>query len=290
MAALCDPVRRRLLLGGAALCSASMLSRQASGADLARPIEIGIRPYQPTAALMAGHQALRQHFEKAFQRRVALSTAPDFVTFQQRVLRGDFDFVVIGPGPGWQAHLDRGYPIVAMARRKLRIYILVARDSPITRIPDLRGKLLASINPYNLSAQVVRTILREHGLQPDSDVRIVARRNSFEAAQLVALGDADAMVIPNMSFSSLPPEFRNQLRVLHDEGEFPGILFLVCPGADLPDAADFQAALLAFANDTEAGRAYIREAGLDGLVVPDPKALRVLDRFVPEIRRVMLAN
>lgn len=290
MAALCDPVRRRLLLGGAALCSASVLAREAAGADPARPIEIGIRPYQPTAALIAGHQALRQHFEKVFKRRVALSTAPDFVVFQERVLRGDFDFVIIGPGPGWQAHLDRGYPIVAMARNKLRIYILVARESPVARIPDLRGKLLASVNPYSISGQVVRTILREHGLQPDSDVRIVARRNSFEAAQLVALGDADATVLPNTSFFGLPAELRNQLRVLHDEGDFPGILFLARPAADLPGVGELQAALLAFANDTEAGRAYIRETGLDGLVVPDLKALRVLDRFVPEIRRVMQAN
>jgi hypothetical protein len=66
----------------------------------------------------------------------------------------------------------------------------------------------------------------------------------------------------------------------------PGILFMVRPAADIPKPEDFQTALFRF-TETEAGRGYVKEFNHDALLKPDLKALRVLDRFVPETRRLM---
>lgn len=285
-----NPARRRWLLGGPALCAALALSRRAAGADFARPIEVGIRPSQPTAVLIAGHQPLRQHLEKTFKRSVALSTAPDFTIFQRRVLRGDFDFYLIGPGPGWQVRVDAGHQIIAVAKRMVRVYILVARDAPIQNVGDLRGKTLATIGPLTVSAQTAATILQEHKLQPGTDVRILHQKNQFNVAQMVVQGDVAAASFPNISFTSLPAEVRDKLRILHEDKDMPGILFMVRPAKDMPAPAEFQAALFGFANETAEGRAWISESGHEGLVMPDLNALRVLDRFLPEIRRQMASS
>ncbi len=294
-----DPARRRLLLGGAALWAAPLLPGAASAVtaapgggaapDTLRPIEIGLRPSQPTTVLLAGHQALRRHFEKTFKRRVALSTAPDYLSFQRRVLRGDFDFFIIGPGPGWQAHLDRGYPIVAVASQQVRAYLLVARDGHVKDVADLRGRTVATIGPLTVSAQEVMAILREHKLRPGIDVQISHQKNPFNVAQSVAQGEVAAAGFINITYLSLPAEIRNQMKILHAADGIPGIFFMVRPAADMPSPAEFEAALFAFAHDTEAGRAFAKEHNLGGLLRPDPNALRVLDRFLPETRQAVSA-
>ncbi|MBA3031531.1 MAG: phosphate/phosphite/phosphonate ABC transporter substrate-binding protein [Gammaproteobacteria bacterium] len=282
-----NAIRRRLLLGGTALCASLALSRRAASADFSRPIEIGIRPSLPTAMLMAGHQSLRLHFEQTFKRPVALSTAPDFSQFQRRVLRGDFDFIIIGPGPGWQAHLDRGYPIIAVSQQMVRVYILVAKDGPIKNIADLSGKTLATIGPLTVSSQIAQTILREHKLQPGVDVQIQHMKNPFNVAQLVAQGDVAAASFPNISFPSLPAAIAGKLRILYEAEPIPGIFFMVRPASDMPSPKAFQAALFNFAKETPAGRAYIKDFSHEALTLPDLDALRVLDRFLPEIRQTM---
>lgn len=292
MKALRDPARRRLLLGGAVLCVAPLLPRRAAGApqeiaDAHRPIEIGIRPSLPTAVLLGGHQSLRRHFEKTFKRRVALSTRPDFRSFQQSVLKGDFDFIIIGPGPGWQAHLDRGYPILAVARQPVRVYLLVAKEGPIKSVTDLRGETVATIGPLTVSAQEVAAILREHNLQPGVDVRISHQKNPFNVAQLVAQGEVAAAGFPNITYPTLPAEIRDKLRILHVADGIPGIFFMVRPARDMPSPEEFQTALFAFADETEAGRSFIKENHHGGLLRPDLNALRVLDRFLPEIRQAV---
>lgn len=281
-----DAVRRRLLFAMAGVATTRFAAAADATAGQARPIEIGILPYMPTAALLTGHQGLRSHFEQTFKRPVAISTAPDFHSFQHRVLAGDFDFIIIGPGPGWQAHLDRKYPVVAVSKRMVSIYFLVPKDSPIQRITDLRGRALSTIDPLTVTSQTTMVHLREHKLQPGVDVKIRHEKTPFNAAQAVALGEVDAASFPNVAYPNLPAEIRVKLRIFHESEGMPGVLFLVRPAPDTPSAEDFQAALFRFA-DTAAGQTYLKEFNHDALLKPDLKALRALDRFVPETRRLM---
>lgn len=285
-------LRRRLLGAAAAVAAAAAVSRIAVAAagqaasGGARPIEIGLLPYLPTGSLLSAHQGLRSYFQEIFRRPVVLSTAPDFKTFQRRVLNGDFDFVVIGAGPGWQAHLDARYEVVAAARRSLRILVAVAADGPIRRVAELRGGTVAVIDPLTMTSQTTMAILRDQKLEPGRDVVVRHEKTPFNCAQGVVLGEFTAAGIPSVIMPALPVELRQKLRIIHESDEMPGVLFMVRPAADLPTPQEFQAALLRFA-ETGAGRTFVRELDHDGLVKPDPDRLRVLERFVPETRRVM---
>jgi phosphonate transport system substrate-binding protein len=284
-----DLFRRRLLFGAAALASGAVLPRRVASADQAstnRPIEIGILPYMPTATLIAGHQGLRRHFEETFKRSVALSTAPDFRSFQHRVLAGDFDLTIIGPGPGWQAHLDRGHQVVAVSKRMVRIYILVAKGSPIKNFADLRGTTLATIDPLTVTSQTTMAVLRDNKLQPGADIQVRHEKTPFNAAQALALGEVAAAGFPNIAYPNLPADIRAKLRILVETDGMPGVLFMARPTPDVPAPEEFQAALFRFVETAE-GKAYVKEFNHDGLIRPDPNVLRALDRFVPETRRLM---
>lgn len=280
--------RRRLLLGAAALALAGRAA-VAAGARAPRPIEFGLIPYLPTATLIARHQPLRRHLEEALGRPVVLSTAPDFQTFQRRVLDGDFDFIITGPGPGWQAHVDRGQQVVAVSQRMVRIHFLVAADSPVRDFAGLRGKTLATIDPLTITAQTTIATLQEHSLRPGIDIHVRHEKTPFNCAQAVILGEIAAAGLTSAVYANLPADMREKLRVFHESEGFPGMLFMVRPAPDMPRPEEFQAALLRFA-DSAAGRAFLKDLNHDGLLRPDAKALRSLDRFLPETRRVMGAN
>jgi phosphonate transport system substrate-binding protein len=279
--------RRRLLLGGVALCAGWSVARRAASADFARPLEVGLMPYLPTATLINGHQPLRRFLEIHFRRPVALSTAPDFYSFQRRVVRGDFNLILTGPSIGWQAHLDAGFRPVAVSQKLVVVQILVAKDSPIQSLEQLRGQTVATIDPMTYTAQTTVIMLREHGLTAGRDVQLRHEKVPFNSAQAVALGEVAAAGFPNVSWPALTPEIRDKLRILKASAGYPGVMFMSREAADIPSPAEFQTALLTFARDTEAGRAFVKEFNHEGLLKPDLKALRTLERFVPEVRRLL---
>lgn len=284
-----DRVRRRLLMAGLGFAAGVVAMRRAFGATgtSSRSIEMGLLPYLPTARLLAAHEPLRAYLEQASGRPVVMSTAPDFKRFQQRVLAGEFDFYLVGPGPGWQAHVDRGHEVLAVSRRPLRILIVAAHDGPVQRIGDLKGRSVAVIDPLTVTSQTTVAMLRQSGLEPGRDVRVRFEKIPFNAVQAVAFSELEAAGVPDLIYPTFPEDIRRKLRIVARSEEMPGVLFMAAPSRDVPPAAEFQSALLRFA-ESDAGRAFVRELGHDGLVKPNMEALRLLDRFLPETRRVVL--
>ncbi|MFN6961690.1 MAG: phosphate/phosphite/phosphonate ABC transporter substrate-binding protein, partial [Rhodocyclaceae bacterium] len=261
---------------------ASAIETQTDG----KPIEFGVVPYLPTARLLSVFEPLRARFEKAFQRRVILSTAPDFKSFQRRALDDAYDLYFIGPGPGWQIHRDRRHLVIAAAKAILRIYLLVAKDGPIREIADLRGKTLATIDPLTVTAQVVVSELQKNGLRPGIEVFLRTEKNPFNAAQAVILGEAAAAACPDVAYPSFPDELRDKLQILYRSEALPNGLLMMNPAAGLLPLEEIRKIVFEF-DASPAGQRLGKESGQEGFSLPDMEALAILDRFVPEVRRVM---
>lgn len=271
--------RRRLLLA-----TSLSLCLPAAHAGL-RPLEIGIMPYLPTATLISGHQPLRRHLEATLSRDARLSSAPDFPTFHRRTLAGDYDLVITGPPLAWHAHQENKMTWIAVSDRVLRILFLVPNDSPIQRIEDLGGRSVATIDPMTITAQVASATLREHRLEPGRDVIMVHRNSPANAAQATLLGDAAATAFPSVSLPGLPIEMRRQFRPIHESHNLPSVAFLARNTIDLPTPGEMQAILFHFARETAEGKEFLRQFNHDGLHAPDLKAMRILDQYLPELRR-----
>lgn len=271
----------RLLL---AIASCGLLTVPASAAEPQRPIEIGVMPYLSTAKLIAGHQPLRRYIEGTYKRPTSLSTAPDFPTFQQRTLAGNYDLIITGPPLAWEAQKAGKTTLVAVADRALRIITVVARNSPIRSIPELRGKTAGVLPPPSFAPAIFADILREHGLKAGVDVAVHYDKTPYNSVKAAAMGDIAAAAYPTVSLPSLPQELLEQVRTIHESQEFPAVTFSVRLAPDLPTPEDFQATLFRFVRDTEEGRNFLKEFGHDGLSAPDMKALRILDRFLPDAR------
>lgn len=256
----------------------------AAAAEPQRPIEIGVMPYLSTAKLIAGHQPLRRFLEETYKRPAVLSTAPDFPTFQQRTLAGDYDLIITGPPLAWQAQKEGKTVLVAVADRALRIITVVAKDSPIRSMAELRGQKVGVLPPPSFAPAILVDILREHGLKAGTDVGVHYDKTPYNSVKAAAMGDLAAAAYPTVSLPSLPRELLDQVRTIHESQEFPAVTFSVRRAADLPTPEDIQATLFRFVRDTEEGRNFVKEFGHDGLSAPDMKALRILDRFLPDAR------
>lgn len=238
-------------------------------------------PYLSTAQLIAGHQGLRRHIEKTFVRPATVSTAPDFPGFQQRTLAGDYDLVVTGPPLAWAAYKAGIMQPIAIAARPLRIVTVVARNSPIRSLADLRGKAVGVLPPPSFAPAILADILREHGLRAGSDVELRYDKTPYNSVKAAILGELAAAAYPTVSLPSLPAELLDQVRTLHTSADFPAAVFSARPAPELPSPAEMQAALFAFVRNTPEGKAFVQEFGHDGLLAPDLGAMKILDRFLP---------
>lgn len=269
---------RRQLLALSLASACSPLVR----ASPVRPLEIGVMPYLSTAKLIAGHQPLRHYIEKTFKRAAVLSTAPDFPSFQQRTLAGAYDLIVTGPPLAWAAYKAGLVMPVAIAAHPLRIFIAVARNSPIQTVADLRGKVVAVLPPPSFAPAILADILRAHGLKPGTDIEVRYDKTPYNSVMAAALGELAAAAYPSVSLPSLPAELLSQVRTIHTSADFPAAVFCVKLAPDLPTPEAMQAALFSFIRDTAEGKAFVQEFGHGGLVVPDMQALKILDRFLPD--------
>lgn len=246
-----------------------LLLPTAGAADTAAPLQIGVMPYLPAEQLMRGHQPLRRFCEETFRRPAVISTAPDFPTFQQRTLAGEYDLIVTGPPLAWQAQKEGKTALIAVADRPLRMVVVVAKNSRIRALAELRGGTLAVIAPPSFAPQIAVDMLRQHGLKPGTDVEMRYDKTPFNSVKSVALGEVTAAAYPTVSLPSLPRELLDEVRVLDESQNFPSVTFSVRRAPGLPSPEEMQKALLHFARDTDAGRAFVAEFGHDGLSPPD---------------------
>lgn len=249
-----------------------------------KPIEIGVMPYLSTAKLIAGHQSLRRYVEETYKRPAVLSTAADFPTFHQRTLAGQYDLIITGPPLAWHAQKEGRTTLIAIAERSLRLVIVVAKDSPIRSVGELRGKAIGVLPAPSFAPAILTDSLREHGLKAGTDIELRYDKTPYNSVKAAAMGEIAAAAYPTVSLPSLPKDLLDQVRTIHESADFPAVTFSARRAPDLPAPEDFQATLFRFARETEEGRAFVKEFNHDGLIAPDMKALRVLDRFLPEAR------
>lgn len=260
-----------------------------AGLDLAaqaaepRPFELGVVPYLPTNNLVTAYQPLRAHLEEKLQRPVALTTAPDFVTFLERCLRREYDAVVLGPGLARFAQVEADYQPLVVTRRNIKALFIVRRDAPYASLKELSGKRVAMLDPMTGLSQLGTESLRANGLQPEHDYRILLVKSPGNALHAVLQGEVEAGVITANLLPQLDDDTRRRLRILAESREIPGIMFMLL-STDHRQSRRVQDILLQFGN-TDAGRSFIASLAMDGLRIPDSREMKSMDGFLPEIRK-----
>lgn len=277
---------RRVVAVLACLLCLAQTQAQAPAPAL-QPLKLGVVPYLSTRALLGFYEPLQKALEEKLGRRVDLITAPDYTIFHQRTMAGEYDIIVTNPVFARIAQQEGGFEPIARATTNLTPLIIVARDSPIKKLDDLRGKTIAITETIATITQIGQQLLRQQGV---TDTRSVITRGHTNSIAFLQRQEADAAISSLTALKQAVPEARNSVRVIREiPSRVPPIVYLLAPnrsGHPVLAAAGVRDLLIAFA-DTEAGKRYIDALGHEGISPVNAREMMLLDAYADELKTLL---
>jgi phosphonate transport system substrate-binding protein len=232
------------------------------------------------------YEPLRVFLEKELSQPVHLYTAADFKTYMDRTLNNEYDIAVTAPHLARLAQTKGHYVPMLNYTSELHGVIVVAKDSPIKRPSELRGKTIAIPDRFTVISIMGLEFLRDQGLNPDKDIKLFAARSHNNAAIAVDHGEAQAAIIGSVPYKQLTEELRSRLRVIASTVANPSQFIIANPKLSPPQIERIKAALLKYA-DTSEGKKFLETKGFGGLRPATEPVLQQLDRYAQQVVKML---
>jgi len=262
---------RRWLIAFCLLFSCSVQAQEA--------FRLGIAPHTSARVILEMYQPLRAHLEKSLGQPVEVITAPDFTEFARRMLHQDYDLAVTTGHQARLAETDADYLPLLTYSAEFKAVALVAVNSPIKKITDLKDKPVLGLSPTSLVTLWGQHLLKSNGL--NQPLRYVSASDSV--ANIVLDGQAVAGFTSMANYQSLPAETQAKLRLLVTSEAMAGRVYILNSHQRARKVA-IEAALQSFAQSAE-GKAYFAKYKLDGYRSLSPKELNAMDPYAAEVRQ-----
>ena len=278
--------RRRLI---APLTIAFFSLTPATANEKSTPLEVGIIPIVSTHALFTAYQPLRRYFEQQLDRPVLLLTAANFKTFYEHTRDKGYDLVITPPHLARLAETESGYVPLATYTNGLQALLLVAKNSPITTVADLRGKNIGAPDALSLAPMAGRHWLLQRGLKAgiDYNMRITAPHNT--AVLSVIRGETDAAIVGSGPYQFMTDELRNGVRVFATVGTVINAIFMAHATLPVRERERIRAALLSFANHAD-GKKFFMDNNLGGVKPLNSADLKTMDVYTKEAKSLLQAG
>lgn len=247
------------------------------------PLQMGVLPYLSGERLFETFLPMKDYLETKLDRRIVLSTAPDFKTYVQRAARGDYDIYQTAPHFALLAEVEQGYRRVSRLTRELDGDIIVRRDSPVQRVEDLRGRVVITPDALAITSVLGERLLKDHGLSPERDYRLSRATSHNNAILTVRHGAADAALTSAAVFEQLPPEVKRDLRVLTKTRQVPHMMVMAHSRLPAADYERLKHALLAFTRDGP-GRKFFEATGYGDMAPITDADMARLQPFLKDLK------
>lgn len=249
----------------------------------AEPLRLALFPNLSPRTLITMYQPLRLHLERVLGRSVELETAPDFQTFTQRLLRKDYDAAVVAPHLARLAQADSGYHLLAHYLQPVEACLVTQAQSNAS---IRRGMRLAVPDDVAVVTMLGAEMLAVSGMSIGKDYSIVEVKSHHNVALSIINGQVEMGILGCVPMAQLAPEVQSQLRLVARSRAIPSQYFIAAGHLSSGERAKLLAALLDFAK-AEAGRKFIQEYGMQGLVAAKRNELVGMDGFVARVRNIL---
>ncbi len=241
---------------------AAVLPTTLNAADA--PVKFGVFPNLSARVLMETYQPLATHLRTALGKTVELQSTPDFKSFHQRTMAGDYDLLVTAPHLAWLAWKKAGYRPLLAYKQPVRGLVVVPRDSPVKKLTDLKGKRIATADALAIVVLRMQGMMEAEGMLLDRDFVSIDARTHNNAALQAHLGQADAAIIGALPYRKLAGDVRNNLRVIAQSDPLPSQVWLVGGKVTPQLEAKLVKAIESYMN-AEAGRQFLEAGGFGGV-------------------------
>lgn len=267
------PIFRKTLLF---LISLGMAISTWAGAD---EISVGIVPQQAATALAKSWVPLLAEISQRAGLRLVFKTAPDIPTFETRMQQGEYDIAYMNPYHYTVFAKQPGYRAFAKEKdRKLIGIIVVAKDSPLQSLDELRGKVVAFPAPAAFAASILPRAEFSRQ-QIGIDERFVSSHDSVYRG--VAQGSFAAGGGIKRTMEAIDPAISAKLRVLATTPAYVPHAFAAHPRLPAATLQKISATLQALDMD-ESGRQLLASLSFKGIEAAD-------DREWDEIRKLRIS-
>lgn len=224
-------------------------------------MNFGVVPQQSASKMAKLWNPLLEQLGKQTDIKFRFKTAPDIPTFEQRVLKGEYDVVYMNPYHYTVFHEKPGYRAIVHAKgKKINGIIVVHKDSSYRTLRDLENQNLAFPSPAAFAA----TLLTETKLKKDNITythKYVSSHDSVYrnvAAKRFAAGGGVIRTLKSME-----KKFQDQLRILWKSPGYTPHAVAVHPKLDPGIADDIQKALQTM-HTSEAGMTALQNIRVKG--------------------------
>lgn len=205
----------------------------APGGD--RVYQLGVFPYLPPAQLETAFAPVAEQFSAVLGVPVKFRSRPDFTTFRSNVTQQVYDIVYIQPFGYIRAAAPAGYiPLARFVSLNdtgdtglLKAIVVVAEESDIDDIHDLRGAVIAMPDREAAVSLLGLSFLRQVGLFDGDTVRILYQLNHGSCMQQVIIRKASACVTAYPAKAQFEYKTGRRLKVIAKTRRIPSTLFAV---------------------------------------------------------------
>jgi phosphonate transport system substrate-binding protein len=214
-------------------------------------------------------QRVGQDAKLCFELRVS-ATIPEF---EQKLLKGEPEFVFLNPYHAVLAHQKKKYqPLLANSEDLLTGILVVRADSPIQHLEELKGKSITFPAPNAFAASL---LIRAELAKKKIEITPVFVKTHSNVYRSVIGKDVIAGGGVNNTLDNEAPEVRQQLRVLYETSAYTPHPVATHPSVSTAVRERFLKAMLKLAQDEE-GRKL-----LDGINLHQPQAVTYAKHYKP---------
>ena len=231
-------------------------------------ISVGIVPQQAATALAKSWVPLLAEISHRAGLRLVFKTAPDIPTFETRMQQGEYDIAYMNPYHYTVFAKQPGYRAFAKEKgRKLVGIIVVAKDSPLQNLEELRGKIVAFPAPAAFAASILprAEFSRQHIA---IDERFVSSHDSVYRG--VAQGSFAAGGGIKRTLEAIDPAISAKLRILATTPAYVPHAFAAHPRLPAATLQKVSTALQGLDQD-ENGRQLLAPLSFKGIEPADDK-------------------
>jgi len=250
------------------------------------PVRFGIVPYLTPRRLVTLYRPMSGLVERTLGRPVELSSAPGYASHLERLRAGEYDLAADSLPIARIAERELGHLPLARTRVPLQPVLIAARARPLARTAALRGGSVVVSDRLAALTLIGFRYLRDQGLVPGRDVRIVVAGTHANAFSRLLAGEADAAVVSRTAMRQTAPALVERTMVVTElPAALAAVVYHAAPrlAAEAPRLA---AAMIDFAENTPEGRTFIGDLGHGGLL-PVGAELATADPLVTEFYRQM---
>lgn len=177
-----------------------------------RVYTLAVVPNLPAVTLHKNWRPLVEYLSKEAGVRIELKLYDKINTFLADSQAGQADFLYAPPNMFYLAYQKQKYIPLVRSSHMIRGQVFVRKDSPYTKVNELRGKTIAFVGPKNVCSVITRhSMLTGQGA---IDYNVSFSGSTINVAKSVLVGKADAGATLDTSMMNDLPEMRKEFRVI----------------------------------------------------------------------------